>query len=434
MKDENKTKEQLIKELVELRRRIAELGASETARKRAEKALWESEERYKALIQSATYLERKQAEEALRESEERFRVMFDHSHDLMTISDLKAGTIWANPAWQETLGYTPETQGDPFEKIHPDDQTRVWGAWQAMERGESDVANLEYRYRTAQGDYVLLETTARKLNVAGETLLYVVAHDITERKRAEEALQQAQEQLIRQEKLAVLGQLAGGVAHELRSPLGTIKNATYFLNMLLKDPDPVIKEMLEILEKEVGTSERIIRSLLDFARAKPPTRRKVNINDVVREALSRTAVPENVEVVSQLDETLPAIPADPDQLVQVFGNIILNGFQAMTSSSPRPEGSVEMPEGGQLLVKSEVPSLGWVAISFTDTGVGIPEENLDKLFEPLFTTKARGIGLGLALVKSLVEGHGGTIEVESEVGKGSIFTVRLPLGRVWPTG
>jgi signal transduction histidine kinase len=230
-------------------------------------------------------------------------------------------------------------------------------------------------------------------------------------------LREAQEQLIRKEKLAVLGQMAGGVGHELRNPLGAISNAIYFLNMVLEEPDPEVKETLEILQKEVKTSEGIISSLLDFARAKPPTRRKVDINNVVQEALSRIAVPENVEVVSQLDEALPIILADPDQLRQVFGNLVLNAIQSM-------------PDGGQLVVKSEAPSPEWVAVSFTDTGVGIPEENLGKLFEPLFTTKAKGVGLGLAVVKSLVQGHGGTIEVESQVGKGTTFTVRLPTEEV----
>jgi len=179
------------------------------------------------------------------------------------------------------------------------------------------------------------------------------------------------------------------------------------------------KPSMDILEKEVATSERIISSLLGFARPKPPIRRKVDINQVVQEALSRTTLPENVEVVSELDETLPTILADPDQLAQVFGNILLNAVQAM-------------PEGGRLVIQtSEVserlPKSEWVAISFTDTGVGISAENLKKLFEPLFTTRAKGIGLGLPLVKTLVEGHGGTIEVESEVGKGSTFTVKLPV-------
>jgi signal transduction histidine kinase len=230
------------------------------------------------------------------------------------------------------------------------------------------------------------------------------------------ALRNAQEELIRQEKLAVLGQLAGGVGHELRNPLGAIKSAAYFLNMVLEEPDPEVKETLEILEKEVKTSENVISSLLDFARAKPPTRRRVDINDVVQEALSRIAMPDNVEVVSRLNGRLPTILADPDQLVQVFGNIILNAAQAM-------------PEGGRLIVKSQVPSPEWVTVSFADTGVGISEENLGKLFEPLFTTKAKGIGLGMAVTKTLVEGHGGNIEVESKVGVGSTFTVKLPMGK-----
>jgi signal transduction histidine kinase len=120
-------------------------------------------------------------------------------------------------------------------------------------------------------------------------------------------------------------------------------------------------------------------------------------------------------VVTQLNETLPSILADPDQFVQVFGNIITNAGQAM-------------PEGGRIVIKSEIPNPGWVSVSFADAGVGIPEENLDKIFEPLFTSKAKGIGLGLAIIKTMVEGHGGDIEVQSEVGKGTIFTVRLPIG------
>ena len=207
--------------------------------------------------------------------------------------------------------------------------------------------------------------------------------------------------------------LAGGVSHELRNPLGAIKNAAYFLNMVLEKPEPEVKESLKILEKEVATSERIISSLLDLSRPRSPIRRKVDINDLVQGALSRSSIPENIEVVHQPDEALPVILADPDQLIQVFQNIILNAAQAM-------------PEGGRLSLGSEVPGPEWVTVSITDTGVGIPEENLGKLFEPLFTTRARGMGLGLAVIKALVEGHGGRIEVESEVGKGSTFKVRLP--------
>jgi len=227
-------------------------------------------------------------------------------------------------------------------------------------------------------------------------------------------LQETKEELQRKERLAVLGQLAGGIGHELRNPLGAIKNAAYFLNMVLEDPEPEVKESLEILEKEVATSEMIIGSLLNFARPKPPMRRKVDINEVVRESLSRITAPESVEVTSQLDRALPMILADPVQLGQVFRTLILHAVQAM-------------PEGGQLTVKSELAGPEWAAVSFTDTGVGIREENLGKLFEPLFTTKAKGIGLGLAVSKAFVEAHGGSIEVRSEVGKGCTFSVKLPI-------
>jgi len=283
-------------------------------------------------------------------------------------------------------------------------------------------------------DVAVLQTLADQVATAisNARLHDQAQQEIAERKRAEEALKEyserleemveertqelrdAQEQLIRQGELAVLGQLAGGVSHELRNPLAAIKNAAYFLNMVLEDPDPEVKETLEILDKEVAASERTISSLLDYARTRRPTWRKVDIKEVLDEALSRARVPENIEVVSQSDGRLPIILVDPGQLLQVFGNIIRNAVQAMS-------------EGGRLVVKSEVPSPEWIAVSFADTGVGIPEENLGKLFEPLFTTKAKGIGLGLAVTKTLVEGHGGTIEVESQVGKGTTFRVRLPI-------
>jgi signal transduction histidine kinase len=184
--------------------------------------------------------------------------------------------------------------------------------------------------------------------------------------------------------------------------------------MVLEDLDPRAKETLEILEKEVKTSERIISGLLDFARAGPPIQRRVDLNGVLQGVLSRMTVPQGIEVVSQLDESLPTILADPDQIAQVFGNVILNGFQSM-------------PEGGRLVIKAEVPSPKWSVVSFSDTGVGIPEENLARVFEPLFTTKAKGIGLGLSVVREIVERHGGWVTVESEEGVGSTFAIWLPL-------
>ncbi len=232
-----------------------------------------------------------------------------------------------------------------------------------------------------------------------------------------EQLQEAQEQLVRKERLAVLGQLAGGLGHELRNPMGVIKNTVYFLNMILEEPGAKVKESLEIMGKEVENSERIITSLLDFARSRPPQRQEVDMNKILRGVLAGINTPGNIQVVNQAAGSLPLIMADPDQLAQIYGNMICNAVQAM-------------PEGGRLIIKSESSDEssdpGWVTVSISDTGVGIPEENLAKIFEPLFTTKAKGIGLGMALIKTLVRGHGGSVEVQSKVGKGSTFTVKLP--------
>lgn len=234
---------------------------------------------------------------------------------------------------------------------------------------------------------------------------------VQERTRALEA---AQVRLVRRERLAVLGQLASSVGHELRNPLGAIRNTVYLLRMILEEPEPGIEEALVILDKEVDTSRQIIDSLLDFARVRTPARRQVEIHDILLEVLASISVPENIEVICQLDETLPALLADTNQLLRVFGNILVNAIQAM-------------PEGGQLVVRSQADDSSWVSVSVTDSGVGIPKENLDAIFEPLFTTKAAGIGLGLSLAKMLVEGHGGTVEVQSVEDKGSTFTVRLPV-------
>ncbi len=230
--------------------------------------------------------------------------------------------------------------------------------------------------------------------------------------RRTKELRDAHEKLIRQEKLVVLGKLAGGVGQELRNPLEAIKNAACFLNMFLKEPEQEVKKTLHILEKEVAASQRIVSSLLEFARPRPPVWRKVDINHVIEEALSRAVLPPNIQVVRQLDEALPPILADPYQLCQVFDNLILNAIQAM-------------PEGGQLLVKSEMQSPERVCVSIADTGEGIAEEDIGEIFEPLFSTRAGGIGLGLTTVRTIVEGYGGTIGAESEQGQGSTFRVNL---------
>ena len=224
-------------------------------------------------------------------------------------------------------------------------------------------------------------------------------------------LEAAQEELVRKERLAILGQLAGGVSHELRNPLGVMKNSVYYLKMVLPEDERVQKH-LRIMEREVTTATRIVSDLLDFARAKPPSRAPTDLSELVREVLDRTPLAENVEVVARLAPDLPPVAVDALQVQQVLGNLITNGAQAM-------------PEGGTLTIET-ARAEGGARVAVSDTGVGIAPENLEKIFQPLFTTKAKGIGLGLAVAQGLAEANGGTISVESAVGRGSRFLVVFP--------
>ena len=378
--------------------------------------------------------ERKRAEEALQEANARFVALVEGMPDVVYLKDAHGCNLYVNKAYEDFAGTSrPNIVGKSDDEIMPpelatqcrqsDVQVLQQGGTLRSEECHTDRAGNLIWYETIKCP--ILDTTG---NVSG---LVGVSRDITERKRAEAVLQEyserlgqmveartrelrdAQEQLIRQERLTVLGQIAGGIGHELRSPLGAIKNAVYLLNLSLPAPDPEAQEILQILKCQVEASDRVIASLLDFARAQPPYRRETDLRETIDAALGRITVPENITVSRRFDDTFPALSVDPDQLEIAFSNLIRNAVQAM-------------PGGGRLTIDAR--SFGKeISISFSDTGVGIAPDVLDKLFQPMFSTKAHGIGLGLALCKLLVEGHGGRIEVTSQVGKGTTFVVYLPL-------
>jgi signal transduction histidine kinase len=235
---------------------------------------------------------------------------------------------------------------------------------------------------------------------------------------ANEDLKETQEQLVRSEKLAAIGKLAGGVGHELRNPLGAIKNAVYYIkgkltHSELSKKEPRIVEFLGIIDDEIDSSNKIINDLLSFSRVGKPSVSPTKIQKVMDGALSHLTVPENVEVINRLDANLPEVEIDADLIRQVLINIATNAIQAM-------------PEGGKLTLDARRGDK-FLEMIISDTGDGISEAVIGKIFDPLFTTRAKGIGLGLAVCKSIIERHGGAIEVESKVGEGATFTVKLPL-------
>ena len=378
--------------------------------------------------------EHKRAVEALRESEEKYRGIFENAVEGIFQSTQDGRFISVNPALARIIGY--DSPAEMIENVTDIAQQLYVDPAQQDELirlcKQGLVFNFEEQLYRKDGSKIWVSINARPTFDETGNLICIegIILDITEQKKSEEkiknyskrleemveertkALKDAQEQLVRQEKLAVIGQLASGVGHELRNPIGVIGNSTYYLNMKLKDVDDKTKKHLDILQREVLRTNTIITDLLDFSRVKPPAFEEADLNNIVKETISTTEVPENITLETKLDEKLPRISVDADQIRRVIMNIASNAVGAM-------------PDGGRLKINSGVKK-DFVEITFKDTGEGISKENLQKIFEPLFTMKAKGIGLGLAIVKGIVEGHKGEIEVESEVGKGSTFIIKLP--------
>jgi two-component system NtrC family sensor kinase len=257
-----------------------------------------------------------------------------------------------------------------------------------------------------------LKTANEKLVEWGKTLEKKVEERTKE-------LAEMQAHLFEAEKLASLGKLAAGVAHEINNPLGSI---LIYSHLLLEDADKKSPhyENLKKVVKETSRCKDIVKSLLEFARPKEPEMSLININEIVETSLSimvRQALFQNIRLKKMYASPLPKIVADSAQLQQVFTNIILNAAEAMNGN-------------GVLTLSSSLSEEGsYIEVKFSDTGPGIKEEDKKRLFEPFFSTKevGKGTGLGLAISYSIIQKHQGTIEVKSEAGKGSTFTVKLPV-------
>jgi PAS domain S-box-containing protein len=226
-------------------------------------------------------------------------------------------------------------------------------------------------------------------------------------------LKQAHEQLVKSERLAAIGQVAAMVGHDLRNPLTGIKGATYYLKTRLgQKMDKSIKEMLEIIEKDIHYSNKIITDLLEYSKEQEPELTMTTPKSLIEEALSLVEIPENIQVLKHIQDE-PQVMIDAEKMKRVFQNLIKNAVDAM-------------PKGGRLEITSRESS-GNMEFVFSDTGTGIPKEIVEKIWTPFFTTKAKGMGLGLAICKRIVEAHNGKISVVSAFGKGTAFTVTLPL-------
>lgn len=403
--------------------------------------------------------DQKRTEEALAVERTLLRTLVDHLPDSVYAKDAAGRKILANPTDVHNIGAASEADvlGKTDFELFPSELAERYHAddLYVLQTGQP-ILNREERITRPDGTLGWQLTSKVPLrDSAGKVVgLVGIAHDITERKQAAQelqnyaeklqdlvaertrALEEAQERLLNQTRLATLGQVAGSIAHELRTPLGAIKNAAYLINMLRQPSDETLEEAIAILNQEVANSDRIITSLLNFARPQRPHRQLLEVGPLVERMVQRLQPPPEVQVEVYVDGNLSPVIADATHLEQVFGNLLLNAIQAM-------------PEGGRLTVRAEqcasLPDIappgfmpahaanagsGWIVVSVEDTGVGILPADLERIFEPLFTTKTTGIGLGLALVKSLVQANGGGIAVTSIPAERTTFDIYLPIAGI----
>jgi two-component system NtrC family sensor kinase len=243
-------------------------------------------------------------------------------------------------------------------------------------------------------------------------------------------LSEAQRQLYQSDKLASVGRLASGVAHEINNPLtGVLTYSSFLLKRV--DDKPEFKEDLEVIVRETKRCRDIVKGLLDFARQSQPAKRQADLNEIIVHAsriVQNQLSIHHIKLEQNLDSKLPLIYADVNQIQQVLVNLLVNAIDAIGENGGNIAVTTGLVKNGKRVAAGPAPEKEYIRIKVTDTGCGIPAEDLQKIFDPFFSTKGqKGTGLGLAVVWGIIEKHNGRITVDSKVGKGTTFTILLPV-------
>lgn len=376
----------------------------------------------------------------LGEEQKRFQDVTQSTEDWIWEIDDQGKYVYVNSVIEEILGYRAEeiTGKYFYEFYHPDEQEALKKImFETFTRHESFKSFLSRNIRK-DGEIVIIESTGLpKLNEDGRLLGYRGAgRDITERKRAEEELRAAYEelkhtqaQLVQSAKMASVGVLAGGVAHEINNPLTGVLNNVQLIKMIADQKKDFsideFKELLALIEESAQRCTKITRSLLSFSRASKGVLQPVSLNEMVDRVMilvEHELKLENITIQRETFENLPLIKGDAQLLQQIIFDTITNSKWAIQKKSQKG--------GGVITIKTDhEPGSHFISLYLSDNGIGIPKENLERIFEPFFTTKpvGEGTGLGLSIVYNIIKEHNGTIAVESEPGERTTFKITLPI-------
>jgi PAS domain S-box-containing protein len=374
----------------------------------------------------------KHAEQQLRESEERYRMLAENPYDLISELDADGRFVYVSPNFQEILQYAPEDLlgRDVFQLIPEEDREEIQRIFKGAVRTESTF-HAPFRIRHRDGSHRWVDSTARAYRTAqGQVMAVLISRDITEQRRAEDALRQSEDRLRQAQKMEAIGRLAGGIAHDFNNLLTAIIGYCDLLLEELGAEHPGRSDAEEIL-KAADRAGALTRQLLAFSRRQVLQPKVLDLNALVADLdrMLRRLIGEDIELRASLDGELAPVKADPGQLEQVILNLVVNARDAMPRGGRITIGTANVEiHDSNLDDEAAIPPGSWVTLQVSDTGSGIDESVLQRIFDPFFTTKppGEGTGLGLSTVIGIVSQSGGHIRVNSEPNKGTTFTISLP--------